>query len=205
MKFSIIKSIVNSGYRKNRLEIFLSNFKIEKSTKILDVGGIEETWIGTGLEENVTILNLVNCGDSKILKIVGDARDLSMFPDKCFDIIFSNSVIEHVGGDSEKKSMADEIIRVAKKYWVQTPNKNFPIEIHFMFPFFLFLPHQFKKIIAKYWPFSMAKIFELDPLKELEDLQLLNKTELQSLFPEAIILPEKYFLLNKSLIAIKNF
>lgn len=204
MRYSIVKKIINSKYRKNRFEVFLSHFSIDKSTKILDLGGVEETWLGSGLEKNVTILNLVRCGDSTIVKIVGDARDLSIFPDQSFDIIFSNSVIEHVGDYYQKKKMADEIIRVAKNYWVQTPNKNFPIEIHFMFPFFPFLPDKFKKIIAKFWPFSMAKIFKLDPITELKNLSLLNKNEFQHLFPDAEISIEKYFLLNKSLIAMKN-
>lgn len=204
MKYLLIQKVVKSPFRKRRFGFFVYHFNLQKSTKILDLGGIEETWIGTGFEDNVTLVNLNNNGDSKIKTIIGDARNLSMFRDNSFDIIFSNSVIEHVGDYKEQKKMANEIIRVSKNYWIQTPNKNFPIEIHFMFPFFSFLPKNMQKVIARFWPFSLAKLFKLNPLDELKNLHLLNKTQLRSLFPHSVILSERYLFFDKSLIALKN-
>ena len=67
--------------------------------------------------------------------VIGDACNLDMLSSKSFDIIYSNSVIEHVGRERQKE-FANEIMRVGKKYWVQTPYKHFPVEPHFVFPFF---------------------------------------------------------------------
>ncbi|MEM2045934.1 MAG: class I SAM-dependent methyltransferase, partial [Candidatus Bathyarchaeia archaeon] len=57
--------------------------------------------------------------------IIGDARCMP-FKDKSFDVVFSNSVIEHVGNYDDQKMCAEEIRRVGKCYFVQTPNFYFP-------------------------------------------------------------------------------
>ena len=68
---------------------------------------------------------------------MGDATDLSPFKDKSFDIVHSNSVIEHLYNFENQKKMASEIMRVGQKHIVQTPNKYFFLEPHLSyFPFF---------------------------------------------------------------------
>ena len=42
-----------------------------------------------------------------------------------YDVVHSNSVIEHLYNFENQKKMASEIMRVGKKYIVQTPNKYF--------------------------------------------------------------------------------
>ena len=64
----------------------------------------------------------------------GDARQMPMFQDNEFDMCFSNSVIEHVGSAADQMSMAREVRRVAKGYFIQTPNAYFPLEPHFLIP-----------------------------------------------------------------------
>ncbi|WP_255695553.1 methyltransferase domain-containing protein [Rhodohalobacter sp. 614A] len=54
--------------------------------------------------------------------VQGDALDMHMFEDKSFDVVFSNSVIEHVGSFENQRRFADEVRRVGKAYWVQTPD-----------------------------------------------------------------------------------
>lgn len=133
-----------------------------------------------------------------------------------FDIIFCNSVIEHVTVDKKKiyeiksnkdfktvaferqRIFANEIRAKCDKYYVQTPNKYFPIESHSWLPSILvFLPRTIQiKIISffnKFWP-----------KKTSPDFNLLTEKEMKELFPEAKIIKEKYFLFTKSLIAYKN-
>lgn len=39
-----------------------------------------------------------------------------------------------VGKERDQERMAAEILRVGRHCYVQTPNKNFPVEPHFIFP-----------------------------------------------------------------------
>jgi len=133
---------------------------------------------------------------------------MSVIPDKSYDIFFSNSVIEHVGNEKRQRAFANEIERVAKTYWIQTPNKYFPIEPHFVFPFFQFLPQKIKTIVALKWKFYHFKInndtSEKLILLELSRIKLLSLSEIKELFPGSRIIKEKYFGLTKSLIAVKK-
>ncbi|MGH7860878.1 MAG: methyltransferase domain-containing protein [Candidatus Dormibacteraceae bacterium] len=76
--------------------------------------------------------------------VIGDARDLAQFQAQAFDVAFSNSVIEHVGGADDQRRMASEAMRVASHYFVQTPKHYFPIEPHFLVPGFQFMPSGLK-------------------------------------------------------------
>ena len=61
---------------------------------------------------------------------------------------FSNSVIEHVPPQLQSK-FAEEVARVATRYFVQTPNRYFPIEPHYQLPLFQFLPKGIRKALNK--------------------------------------------------------
>jgi len=138
------------------------------------------------------------------------------YDDKYFDFVFCNSVIEHVTVDkaevynitsnkifkqkslSRQRILAEEIKRVSKKYFIQTPNKHFIIESHLWFPsVYLYLPRKMQiKLISflnKYW------IKRSSP-----DFSLLTFKDLKKLFSEAKIIREKSLFLTKSLVAIKN-
>jgi len=65
--------------------------------------------------------------------------DLQLNQDGEFDLVFSNSVIEHVGDFERMRQFVHEARRVAKSYWIQTPSKWFPIEPHCGMPFWWLL------------------------------------------------------------------
>jgi len=117
--------------------------KIDKGDpiKILDVGGTQIYWERMNFtgHDNVyiTLLNLelAPVSNANFSSIVGDARDLKGFEDNHFDIVFSNSVIEHLFTLQNQQKMASEVRRVGKNYFIQTPNYYFPIEPHWLFPF----------------------------------------------------------------------
>jgi len=177
---------------------------VGRGDRILDVGGYAYFWDGSGLEQNVTILNvqLPQVRKGPFEWVEGDACCMGMFADQSFDVVFSNSVIEHVGAFERQAAMAREVRRVAGRFWVQTPYKHFPIEAHFVFPGFQYLPARLREVVAKGWPFSYAKMLGLDPIQEARHIWLLDRRRMSALFPDAELLLERFAGLPKALIAV---
>lgn len=206
-----IKSIP-FAFRKRRFEKFLRLLNsVERPVRILDVGGSELYWQSMQFEQDdvsILLLNLTkrNVTSKNMSSIAGSATDLNDFQNNEFDIVFSNSVIEHLFTWENQKKMADEVRRVGKRYYVQTPYRYFPVEPHWMFPLFQFLPKFLQVFITK--NFSVGHQPKagntIDARKRVEEIRLLTRKEMQQLFPEALIVQEKVLGLTKSLIAI-NF
>lgn len=54
--------------------------------------------------------------------IQGDACDVpQQLRGERFDLVYSNSPLEHVGGDVERKILADNIHPFADRHWVKRP------------------------------------------------------------------------------------
>jgi hypothetical protein len=130
--------------------------------RILDLGGTPDLWTRFPNDFRITMVNLKAPADAvptKQLEFVeGDATDLGrLFADRTFDVVFSNSVIEHVGGATKRAAFVREVKRHAPAYWVQTPSQYFPIEPHSGVPFFFQLPSTLRdKKIAK-WAETMPE------------------------------------------------
>lgn len=198
--------LTKGRFRHRRLEQFRRIFSVQRDSTILDVGGGEHIWLESGLERQVTILNLLppDNPNPHFNYVTGDACNMSMFGDQSYDVVFSNSVIEHVGDFSDQRKMAREVCRVGRGYWVQTPYRHFPIEVHFLFPLFQYMPKNIQYAIAHKWPFSFAKSFKLDVQYEVDNIWLLGIDALQDLFPEAQIHKERFLGLVKSIIAVRK-
>ncbi len=179
-----------------------------KEFKIIDIGGTQAFWDCLAPDFisscRVILLNLkiTAANRDNFTSIMGDATDMSEFEDKVFDLVFSNSVIEHVGDFEAQKRMAMEVQRVGKMYFLQTPNKHFPVEPHFIFPFFQYLPYFIKGFLISHFSLGPYKrITDKDKAKALgQSIRLLTKKELKKLFPDANIYEEKFLGLTKSFI-----
>lgn len=196
--------------RKKRFAFFsglLGRVKT-RPIKILDVGGTEGFWRSMNFQTDdvrITLLNLEKQATSSknIISVAGDARQMSGFPNQSFDAVFSNSVIEHLGDFHNQQKMAGEIRRIGRRYFVQTPNRGFPMEPHFLFPFFQFLPFPMRVWIASHYRVGWY-CRPNDPAaakREVEAIRLLNRREFQMLFPEAKFYRERFFGMTKSFIA----
>ncbi len=101
--------------------------------------------------------------------------------------------------------MAVEIMRVGKRYFVQTPNYYFPFEPHFLFPLFQFLPASLKIFLVK--NFNMGwygKTRDAEKAEKLiNSIKLLKRADLKKLFPQSGIYSEKLLGLTKSFIVYK--
>ena len=89
--------------------------------------------------------------------------------------------------------MAREVVRVGRHYFVQTPNRWFPIESHTLFPGFQFLPIAARRALVRRFALGwMPRAGDAESAREAVDsLQLLGRRELSRLFPEALLLPER--------------
>jgi SAM-dependent methyltransferase len=199
--------------RRKRMALLKSLLaSLEKPVRMLDIGGTEEYWKVSGLVDeervNIVLLNLRAAPASlpNCVNIVGDARQTG-FEDDSFDVVFSNSVIEHVGDYSDQTRMAEEIRRVGKRYFVQTPNRYFPIEPHFLFPFFQFFPLWMKTWLLMNFNLGwFRKIPDRENARQaVESIRLLDVGEFSRLFPGAKIYREGFFGLTKSLIAYEGW
>jgi hypothetical protein len=196
-------------YRPQRMRKMQAYFEITKDTTILDVGGSPvnaETWDYLEIQPKITILNIGPRPDvlpDRFEYIDEDARKMS-FDTKSFDLCFSNSVIEHVGTWEDQQLVADEIRRVGRSYYVQTPNFDFFIEPHFIAPFIHWLPPGVRRRLVRY--FSLWGLTTRPAQEEIDRLVsetvLLTKRQMKTLFPEANFLPEKVLGMQKSLIAV---
>jgi len=182
---------------------FAERFAINGQTTVLDMGGDAFNWTLLPSRPKLTILNIYEQANKAAWAeyVVGDACHTN-FSGASFDVVFSNSVIEHVGGIERQRQFAAECRRCGRAYFVQTPNKWFPFDTHTLMPLAHWLP---QKIFRRLIPFSPRFLFfKPDPgdLEDFRNMRLLGKRDLQELFPEAAIVKERFCGVTKSLVAV---
>lgn len=192
-------------FRSRRLRRFAETFALRTSTTVLDLGGDEYYWEWLPQAPVVTIANL----ESRDLRpgsrswVQADGRRLP-FVDRAFDIVFCNSVVEHLPGRASRQELAAEIARVGRAYCVQTPNRWFPVEAHTLTPGFQFLPRSWQARLAR--NFTVWGWIERPGRAEargfVENVRLLSAKELARLFPAADIERERFLGLTKSVLAV---
>lgn len=203
---------IGSKFRAKRLKkfekLFFRNFNSENPIHILDLGGTNYFWKDSripaikGLSITLLNLHLEKTTHPNIRSMIGDATSLNEFEDKKFDLVFSNSVIEHLYTFESQKKMADEIQRVGNKYFIQTPNKYFPVEAHYAVPFAQYLPKKLLLFILTKTKLSRLRRWDQREAQQyLDEIRLLNETEMKMLFPGSHIMKEKVLGMTKSLTA----
>jgi 2-polyprenyl-3-methyl-5-hydroxy-6-metoxy-1,4-benzoquinol methylase len=175
---------------------------------LLDVGGYEQFWVARGYQGRdgvqITVLNLEKEATHypNVTSVKGNACDLSEFADRQFDIVFSNSVIEHLHNYEAQQAMAREVQRVGKYHFVQTPNRFFLIEPHYLLPGFQFLPRAVQTAVLTKTSWSRQSRMNLEDAEAiLDEIRLLTETEVRKLFPRSRIYKEKFLGMTKSFTA----
>ncbi len=189
-------------WRRARYERFLERCRVQPHDRILDVGA----GAGLALERFNTTNEIVALDPAPVLTeylrqpnvtvVEGDGTALP-FADGAFPVVFCNSVIQDVP-EHLRERFANEIRRVGRRYFVQTPNRYFPIDPVYQLPFFHFLP-----IRAQRWLNARLTIGMRDK-GHWRETRYLSRRELQRLFPEATIERERLLGLTKSLMAIRG-
>ena len=204
-------------FRRRRLAGLLEMYPNLADYSVLDVGGRPFIWELLKKHYQVTPKSLVllntpddgfvqDASDDYVVKIA-DGRALP-YEDNSFDLVFSNSVIEHVGTYPEMVKFAQECDRVGKQLYVQTPNRWFPLEAHLGAAFIHWLPKQWYKQLSF---LSMRYLTSLkDPQvkdcihQSVDATDLLSREQIRSLFPYKTIVPEKAMGLTKSFIVTSS-
>ena len=196
--------------RRKRFSLFQRLLsRLPRPIKILDVGGTQQFWqtMGFAGQEglHIVILNLAaeKTASPLFQSVAGDARNVPEFSNREFDVVFSNSVIEHLGTWAGQQAMAREIQRVGQRFFVQTPNRYFPLEPHFLFPFFQFLPLSVRVWLVTHFNVGWYRRIpdQAKAREEVAAIRLLSQREVRRLFPHGTMYREKFFGLTKSFIA----
>ncbi len=181
--------------------------------RIADVGGTAYYWsiFGSYVADNPVEIDLYNLEAApsavpKIRSFVGDATRLDQIADDAYDFVHTNSVIEHVGNWDQMMRMAGHVRRIAPAYYVQTPNFWFPIEPHFRAPFFHWLPEQTRaRMLMRFNLGFGGKRTTLDAaMRGVQSAVLIDRRQMQELFPDALIKSETVYGLSKSLMATRR-
>jgi len=213
--------------RSKRRAIFREYFHIDKATRILDLGSEDGSNIANVLAgssydpSNVYIADIDPAAVERGAERYGfqpvklTENGLLPFDDNYFDIVYCSSVIEHVtvkkadvwtivsGKEFQQKALnsqqrfADDIRRVGKYYFVQTPCRTFPIESHSWLPLVGMMPRGMQVRLIRFADRFWVK-------KTIPDFYLLSVSELKLMFPASMMVKEKSFGFTKSLMAVKT-
>jgi len=188
-----IKHRMQKIWRKKRMSAFLERIEPKDNWKVLDLGGLPEMWEILDLDLEITLLNLPGefIGQNNHIKhnykfIEADAAGELPFEDHYFDLVFSNSVIEHLGSSEQEEKFAHSVHRLAPRYWVQTPSIWFPIEAHCNMPFWWFYPQSFQNLWIERWK-QKGYVFKW---QQMLTTKVITLPRLKRLFPHGQVYTE---------------
>jgi hypothetical protein len=204
---------IGARFRARRWTLVAERFPDFGNYRVVDLGGTASWWLSAPIRPKELVI--VNLFDSELsIGVTADdvpgwihltQGDACEPPDvgEC-DLVFSNSLIEHLGGPARRAQFADVVHRLAPQHWVQTPYRYFPIEPHWLFPGFQFLPLNARAWLTRRWP--LTHIEESKNRDEAIDIalscELLSVTEMRHLFPRSSIVHERLGPLTKSIVAV---
>jgi PAS domain-containing protein len=212
--------------RHKRAALFFTSLAPSAATCVLDLGGGRGTHIATHYPQlrNVWIADrdreALDFAERRFgyRTVLLDGNEALPIADGAFDIVFCSSVIEHVTGPKDQavslfksdsrrfsalafdyqKRFAREIRRAGRSYFVQTPYRYFPVEVHSWLPLAGILPTHWQwlaiRTVGRFWR----------PMRTQPDWALLTERQMRELFPDAEIHREKVLCFTKSLIAIRH-
>jgi SAM-dependent methyltransferase len=98
------------------------------------------------------------------------------FEDGAFDVAFCSAVLEHVGGEAAQRQFLAELARVARRFYVTTPNRWFPVEVHTFLPLLHWLPKRVHR--------RLLGLLRMPFWADEANLNLVGADQLRGLFPE---------------------
>lgn len=210
-------------FHEKRADLFMSLMQPQAGMRILDLGsGWGDPFVARIARRVSLAVTLADISDGPREDALRHGFDAVVLPEgeplpfstHEFDIVLSNSVIEHVTLSQEEcrslrlseaewrhramkaqRAFAREIQRVGKRYFVQTPHKHFPFDLHLWLPGTNWLPHDVVRAMVPWIDRLWIK------RAGVADWHLLGVREMRELFPDAKITVERFLGIPKSVIA----
>ncbi len=204
---------MSARMRQRRFSLFEERAgRLPRPIRILDIGGRATFWerYGWAGRKDVWIvtgnIEQQEKRQDNIEPMQVDATNMSGFADASLDIVFSNSVIEHLFSWENQMRMAREVRRIGRAYWLQTPNYWFPLEPHFRFPGWHWLPTGIRIALLRRRGFGLrGRCPDLDHATRIvREIRLLTRRELRTLFPDGQLIAERWGGLVKSWVACRS-
>ena len=195
--------------RLRRWGRLLDEFPDLEKMRVLDLGGTTIFWRRAPVRPtSVTVINLAEPGEGLpwVRPVEGDACDaIELIGDETFDLVLSNSLIEHLGGHKQRVRFAQAVRSIAPRYAVQTPYRYFPIEPHWVFPGMQFLPLAIRSWLAPRWPLGHTHGWHsTDAEAEVMSTELLSFAAMRAYFPDARFIWERFVGFPKSVTAVRG-
>ena len=197
--------------REERARWLAETFPDLAQMSVLDLGGRILTWQRAPVRpKHVHVVNMqppLHPGIPEWAEFdLGDACDLpAHIAKRRYDLVFANSVIEHVGGHERRERFADSVHQLSDAHWVQTPYRYFPIEPHWMVPGMQFMPVTARAELARRWPLSYGRGKSRETaMRTVLRVELLDRTQFRYYFPDSLIRTETVLGVPKSLIAYRS-
>lgn len=179
---------ISTYNRRRKWDLFLKEFAPTREMRVLDVGFSEAEHFGAAnyIEKHYPYPEMLTAlgvdipvqFKARYPKVTAIHYGGGRFPfeDKAFDILWSNAVIEHVGDRNEQLEFLRETRRVAKRAFITTPNRFFPVEVHTCTPLLHYLP---KNVFDRYLALTGKQWATGDYMR------LLSAADLRSLLSDA--------------------
>lgn len=213
MDMNSIYGFFQQRFRPKRIRALKSQFPMlqRKDATVLDVGGVASWWKEVDpATRSITIVNLDarherTCEQAGFRFFAADGRALP-FRDGEFDLVHSNSVIEHVGSLDDQRRFAHELRRCGKAIYLQTPNRWFFVEPHLVALFVHWLPPAVQRRLIR-WASVWGLVNRPDQQQIdafLRDTRLLTRREVEELFPDCELQRERVFGFTKSFVVVRR-
>jgi hypothetical protein len=196
--------------RMRRWQTFIETFPAIGAMSVLDLGGTVDYWLRAPVQPKT--LHLINlepgAAEPPPSWMRVDTADACQPPDgtlrSSYDLVYSNSVIEHLGGHQQRRLFAANVLRAAPSHWIQTPYRYFPVEPHWVCPGMQYLPLNLRARLGQHWPLVHTPAADYENALEAQmAVELLSITQMRYYFPSSTLLYDRMFGAVKSIIAVK--
>ena len=206
---------ITRHFRTQRARLLRSIYPDVDEFLVCDLGGSKHFWTSIAAYIEPRRVDVINV-DAAAIDVAGGSEYLSSDrfhfeiydgkhidrPDGHYDLLLCNSVIEHVP-PSQRVALAAEMARVARRLFVQTPARAFPVDPHFVMPLVHWLPRPIGRRLARVSPWRLLTRSSGPQCDEyFDETRLLSRRELERLFPDGFVRVERVLGLPKSYVLI---